>query len=296
VTLLARGTTSVVAGRLAVWDTHDFPDGNYDLRLAVTDTLGLTGSAFVGITVDNQFPGNAQTAPALVSQANGGDIYTTEGATHLYFAPRAFEQDAMVFVTSLAPADAPATLPSGAVKASDGEEVSWTAALLKPASLDVALAGIGASPSSLAFWFSPDSVNWSRVGGTPDAFSRHLTVAVTRPGRYALYSGGTTTPGETPLSAISFTPRVFSPSGTFASNSVAISFSLGSAAPVTVRVYSRSGRMIREVASAQPMNAGSNLVRWDGRTREGEVATDGMYLVTVEALGQIEKKPLAVVK
>ena len=36
------------------------------------------------------------------------------------------------------------------------------------------------------------------------------------------------------------------------------------------------------------MNAGANLVHWDGRDRKGDYATDGLYLVTVEALARTE--------
>jgi len=61
-------------------------------------------------------------------------------------------------------------------------------------------------------------------------------------------------------------------------------------------VYSRSGRLVREVVSGQSMNAGSNLVRWDGRDRNGGFATDGLYQVTVKALGRTERKTLAIVK
>jgi flagellar hook assembly protein FlgD len=65
---------------------------------------------------------------------------------------------------------------------------------------------------------------------------------------------------------------------------------------VTVRVFSRSGRLIREVATGLSLNAGENLIRWDGTDRNGGYVVDGMYLVTVEALGHTETKTLAVVK
>jgi flagellar hook assembly protein FlgD len=63
---------------------------------------------------------------------------------------------------------------------------------------------------------------------------------------------------------------------------------------LTVRVYTRPERLVREVVAGQSMNAGANLVRWDGRDRNGGFATDGLYLVTVEALGRTERKSLAV--
>ena len=116
------------------------------------------------------------------------------------------------------------------------------------------------------------------------------------PGRYALFADSSVITGSGTLAELAFTPRVFSPSGGFANTEVGISFTLGRPAPVTVRVYSRSGRLIREVVAGQAMNAGGNLMRWDGRDRNGGFAVDGIYLVTVEALGHTERKMLAVVK
>jgi len=34
------------------------------------------------------------------------------------------------------------------------------------------------------------------------------------------------------------------------------------------------------------MGPGANLVYWDGRDRDGDAATEGLYLVTVEALDE----------
>ena len=43
--VLGASTSPVKSDTLAIWDTTKLPDGNYDLRLAVTDTLGLVGAA-----------------------------------------------------------------------------------------------------------------------------------------------------------------------------------------------------------------------------------------------------------
>ena len=65
---------------------------------------------------------------------------------------------------------------------------------------------------------------------------------------------------------------------------------------MTVKVYDRAGRLVREVATGQPMGAGANLVRWDGRSTDGSAVEDGLYLVTVEALGGRQTQTLAVVR
>jgi flagellar hook assembly protein FlgD len=92
------------------------------------------------------------------------------------------------------------------------------------------------------------------------------------------------------------TPRVFSPRGNFAAGEVTIGFTLGRPASATVRVYDRSGRLVRELANGATYGAGANLVRWDGRDVAGAVAMDGIYLVSIEALGQKETRTLAVVR
>jgi flagellar hook assembly protein FlgD len=77
---------------------------------------------------------------------------------------------------------------------------------------------------------------------------------------------------------------------------VAISFTLGRAGPVTAKVYNRAGRLVDELVSGLQMNAGANVVRWDGRDVDGAEVPDGLYLVAVEALGERQVQTLAVVR
>ena len=65
---------------------------------------------------------------------------------------------------------------------------------------------------------------------------------------------------------------------------------------MTVKVFNRAGRLVKEVATDEPMGAGANLVRWDGRDRDGAVVDDGIYVVSVKALGQEQVHTLAVVR
>ena len=115
------------------------------------------------------------------------------------------------------------------------------------------------------------------------------------PGFYALFVGGSA-PATGGLSSITIVPRAFSPRGSFGSRDVAIGFALGRAGNVSVRVYNRAGRLLRVVADGLAMPAGEGIVRWDGRDRDGNVAADGLYLVTVEALGARNTQTLAVVR
>ena len=190
---------------------------------------------------------------------------------------------------------APASLPDGAARVSVGYELNWgTVALEKAATLDLAMPMDGAA---VVYSAGADAA-WQRVGGTVDASTNRITVPVSAPGRYALYrEGGVPAPvGVARLSGITLTPRVFSPRGTYASTSLAIGFSLGRPGAVTVKVYNRAGRLVREVASGLALGAGANVVHWDGRDDDGRAAEDGAYLVTIGAFGETQTRALAVVK
>jgi hypothetical protein len=95
----------IVDGFLAGWNTRSIPDGNYELRLSVSDTLGLDGTARVSVIVDNQEPHAVVTSPARVSAASGGHVYTTGAEVDLYFPPHAFGADAVVTIDPLADAE-----------------------------------------------------------------------------------------------------------------------------------------------------------------------------------------------
>lgn len=63
-----------------------------------------------------------------------------------------------------------------------------------------------------------------------------------------------------------------------------------------VKIYNRAGRHISTVSAGQTFGPGANLVHWDGMDRDGQPATEGVYIVTVEALDETQTKTLAVVK
>jgi ligand-binding sensor domain-containing protein len=296
VSTLATSTAPVVNGTLTTWDTSRVPDGAYDILVSETDSLGLVGTDIATVIVDNHAPYADETAPARVAAATGGDVYTTNAETHLYFPPHAFAQDAVVMVAALDGTSVPTSLPSGGVKVLDGYEVTWTGALQKPARFTMSYAGVALPAGTLALYRSVDGATWERLGGTVDPGQKSLSLGVSAPGRYALFADNGLGAGTASLSGIAFTPRVFSPTGGFADRQLGISFRLGRPAPVTVKVFSRSGRLIREVVAGLELNAGDNLIRWDGTDRNGGYVVDGMYLVTVEALGHTETKTLAVVK
>lgn len=91
------------------------------------------------------------------------------------------------------------------------------------------------------------------------------------------------------------TPRVFSPTGGFAAEELAVGFSLGRSGPVTAKVFNRAGRLVRVLITGEPRNAGANIVRWDGRDSGGSIVEPGLYLVYVESNGQRQQETVGVV-
>jgi ligand-binding sensor domain-containing protein len=297
-TLLASSVTAVVDDTLATWDTRTWPDGSYDLRLAVADTLGLVGVAQIRVTVDNEFPFVDQTAPARVVAAQGGHVYTTHAELHLFFPPNGFDRDAVVTLDPVAAGGVPDSLGPGVARLTDGFDLDWAGArLVKPATLeftyDASALPAGTAP---ALHVSESGGAWRRIGGTPDPGAARVAATVEGPGRLALFAETSAPQGGGALSSLALTPRVLSLDGRFAGDRIAIGFSLGRAAPVTVKIYNRAGRLVREVTSGLTMGPGANLVYWDGRDRDGGVASEGLYLVTVEAMDERRTQTLAVVR
>jgi hypothetical protein len=294
---LTESSSPVTDGALCTWNTLALPDGDYELRLSVADTLDLTGTALVKVIVDNHEPWANVTAPAAVSASSGGDVYTTNCEIHLYFAPHTFDETAVVVID---PASLQDDLPEDAELVHPGYEIYWEGReLRKPATLEMAL-GDGAArvePGEvLALYVLPEGQEWRRLGGTVNHDEETILAAIDCEGTYCLFtdSGGPGPGGG--LSPISFAPRVFSPRGSFGNTQVAISFTLGRAGPVTVKIYNRAGRLVDEIVESKHMNAGANVLRWDGRDSGGDEVPDGLYLVTVEAMGQTRAKTLGVVR
>ncbi len=293
---LIESRAAISNGALATWNTTRGADGPYELRLSENDSLGLATTTLATVIVDNEAPWASETAPAAVSAAAGGHVFTANREISLYFPPHAFASDVVVTATALTTGDVPDTLERGALRVLPGYEIAWGgSALRKPATLELAVPDdVPAVAGVLALYFGGADGRWERLGGTLDAGI--ISAPVTHAGRYALFSDDDAGAGAAALSKMSVTPRVFSPSGSFAADEAAISFSLGRAASVTVTVYNRAGRLVKEVAIGRAMSAGANLVRWDGRDRKGDYVIDGIYMVTVEVLGRTQTRSLAVVR
>ena len=303
--ILAQSNTPVTDGVIARLATKDFPDGDYELRLSVQDTLGLIGYDQVTFIIDNVEPFAAQTTPAQVSALSGGDVFTTNREAHVYIPPRGLPQDAIVSVTPLAESAVPAALPDGATLVDPGVSIamndlqnSQTVPLEKTAILDraVSIATISfPADTRLAFYFAGSDNVWKRIGGTLDEASDRFSTTFTSAGNYAIYAA----PADATLASslqLSLTPRVLSSRTQSATPGIKIAFVMARAGSARVTVHNKAGRLLRVVMDGQPLAPGTNLVNWDGRDTEARDVPPGMYFVTVEALGERNSQAVGVVR
>ena len=297
-TTLAQSLTPVTDGALAGLNTTRMPDGDYELRLSVQDTLGLTGFALVTFIIDNVAPWAVQTTPALVSALDGGDVYTTNREAHVYIPPRGLARDAVVHLDPLDPAAVPATLPDGAIRVAPGFAVGMEGVPLeKTAALDLAVPDDATPPGTrLTIYFAGDDGVWRRLGGTPDAEGARLATPFSAAASYAVFAAPAGASLGAGSLALSLTPRIFSSRGALANSSVRIGFVLERAGAVRVTIHNRAGRLVRVVMSGETLGPGSNLVSWDGRDEDHHDVEAGLYLVTVEAPGETRTQTLGVVR
>jgi flagellar hook assembly protein FlgD len=92
---------------------------------------------------------------------------------------------------------------------------------------------------------------------------------------------------------MTLTPRILSLAAGATATEISIGFSLARSSTVTVRVFDRAGRLVRELGREQAF-AGWNVVRWNGRDERGRLVDDGLFLVSVEGGGVSQVKTLAV--
>jgi ligand-binding sensor domain-containing protein len=295
---IAQSQAPVTDGVLARLGTGTLPDGDYELRLAVQDTLGLTGIARVQFIIDNVAPFAARTTPALVSALEGGDVYTTNREAHVYVPPRGLARDAVVHLDALDPLTVPSTLPDGATRVAPGFAVRMEGVPLeKTAVLDLSVSGATAPPGTrLAIYVAGGGGAWQRLGGTTDAAGARIATPFSAAGDFAIFAAPLESSVAGGSLAVSLTPRVLSARGSAASPGIQIGFVLARTGTVRVTIHNRAGRLVRIVMSGQELGPGTNLVSWNGQDEDHHAVEPGLYLVTVEALGETSTQALGVVR
>jgi len=71
-----------------------------------------------------------------------------------------------------------------------------------------------------------------------------------------------------------------------------VAFRTRATSPVTVELFDVQGRRVRTLVDGRALPAGSHAVEWDGLTRAGDVAPDGVYFCRLTADGRTESRKM----
>ncbi len=130
---------------------------------------------------------------------------------------------------------------------------------------------------------------WIYIGGTVNPYGNLITVAVSRPGTYALFYNPEFkyNPGEV-FSGVVFSPNPFSPNGDGLYEETEISFYLQAEATVTIEIYDMDGNRKRilerrfSITAEDTPDAVPRRVTgftWDGRDNSGYMVSYGIYIL-----------------
>ncbi len=138
------------------------------------------------------------------------------------------------------------------------------------------------------YQYTESTRTWIYIGGTVNPYGNLITVAVSRPGTYALFYNPEFryTPGEV-FSGVVFSPNPFSPNGDGLYEETEISFYLGEEATVTIQIYDMDGNRKRilerrfSITAEDTPDAVPRRVTgftWDGRDNSGNMVPYGIYI------------------
>jgi ligand-binding sensor domain-containing protein len=276
---------------LARFDSRSWMDGEYELRVTVSDTLGLKGSASTRVIIDNVFPDAAQTAPQLLNGARGGSVYSTSGEIRLDFAPGFADTVVAVDITVGGPA---LPLPPSGARSSPFM-VNWLPPSLRRQPALHAQCTPAAGPDSGVTVYRWTGAT-QPIGGTFDHATRSVETRLEFPGIYVVGNQSTGVPHATELGELSMSPRVLNLGAGGSTSELTIAFELGTPTEPDIRIYNRAGRLVRALRPAVTFTPGMNVVRWDGRGEDSRIVEDGLYLVTVRAFGTTRTQAISVVR
>ena len=272
---------------LGRWDTEDLPDGNYVLRIQAIDRLGHRSVDAINVVVVS--------ALEKIDEQDGGRVAAASGTVDLMIPPNALQGGGEVQIVFV-PAGEQTAPPVDAVATGIAYDVRPNDLVLnKRATLTIGYnpeAVFGMNEASLAV-FAYSGGTWTRLGGTVDEVADKISVGLEKAGTYALFEAPETG-GSPGVSEMSCQPRIISPTGGLYPGVSDMSFKLGTAASVDVRIYGVSGNLVREIVLDRQMNSGLNMVQWDGLDRGGKVVRDGIYVVVVEADGKAANRTVGV--
>ncbi|MDA0745307.1 MAG: hypothetical protein O2954_02240 [bacterium] len=274
---------------IGTWDTAALqePFGRYILRVQAEDRLGHTS--------EHQVPVRVVSALEDVKSREGGDVMAVGGTVLLMVPPNGLATDVQVQIVFRPARELPVP-PAGATATGIAYGVGPEGMVFnKRSTLTIGynLATVAGMVEADLAVFELLEGAWVRLGGTVDATVGRISVGIQKVGTYALFEAPGTG-GSPEVSEMVCQPRIISPNGSLYPGVSDISFRLGAAVSVDVRVYGVSGNLVREVVLARRMSEGLNTVQWDGRDRNGKAVRDGVYVVVIEAEGRAANQTVGV--
>jgi len=271
------------------------------------------GSIVARVTGGTDLKGNVMapfelTIPALIAPGGGGVIGSPDGIVSLHVSPNVLPANLTENPDVRIDPVPVGTEPAGVTASFGAYQITSDPALtLKKAATLSFKAPEGINGDRLAI-YQLSGATWTRIGGT---FSDgEIRVPVTDLAIYALFEETAGSAGSGAISNIAFSNRAFSPRrGPQGARPLAgpanrlipvllrttdISFDLSAAASVRVEIYNRSGQLQTVLVSGDQMNAGRNIVTWDGRDHSDQPVRSGLYIVSIETGGKREQKTVAV--
>jgi len=272
-------SNSVIDSIIAKWDVSNLVNGRYILKLNAEDNLGHTSEYFLSV--------NVISASKEVFSRQGDHVIGANQEFDLYIPPNSISKDVSVYISKIEESEI-------VIKAEQEiifKELAYNIfpsdlTLLKPGSLIMKFGSNLKNNNNLAiFHLINENGEWERVGGTVNKSTCEISTAITRFGVYGLFEDLGVLKKNFNIRNINCQPRVLSPKGGWYDNQTAISFELGRAMYINIDIFNQAGRFVRRLVNSRMMNAGFQVVTWDGRDGEERICPSGIYIVKIEGGG-----------
>jgi len=289
-TLVFKDTTEIRGDTLAIWNTEGLR-GTYHLKLFAQDTLGHQSQDTVGVYIVDVIE--------KIKNKDGGYVEDFSDNIQVYIPPNSLPENIEIkisLVSDLIPENENNQFRNFSSLAYDIMPSSLI--LEKPGTLSITyndsnLVNIADEKKLSIFKYKNEKNDWMLIGGAANVNENKITTAINQLGRYGLFEN-LSDGGKLSISNINCQPRVFSPNGNMFDTKTAISFELGKASDVTIKIYNTAGRLIRVLMENEPKIFGNTVVDWDGKDEQGDVCVTGLYIVTIQAGDKMENKTVVV--
>lgn len=275
-TLITNQTMEMRGDTLLTWYTAGL-HGAYQLRLFAHDSTGHHSQNTVTVYIIDYYD--------TINSRRGGTL-SNNLDLQLYFPPNSFLDDVDIKISRLddltgKPVNNPQLSYTGLafdIMPHDKSALkSGTLTLIYPDSL----LSSPEKESLLRIYAWDDSTQtWRLNGGTVHKTENRIQTSIRQFWCYALFedeSQGT----ASFLSLVDCQPRVFNPRDAYTS-SIHISFNLGRATPVTIKIFNTSGRLVKTVCENCFLMPGLNSLDWNGSDDENQPCVTGLYIVAIQ--------------